>query len=278
MSTLHFRQFMTSSEQNLLAGLNDEFTQIYGLSVYYIPRMQMNTDNVMPDSKLDKFYNAYPCTVYLKNVESFGGQGNFLNQFGLELRDQVTFTMSRPEFERSILNVDPAFQFTGQTWSDTPVLRPREGDAIYLPMNQKIYQIRFVEHEQPFYPLGKLQAFDLQSELYAPNNELRSEGDAIYLPMNQKIYQIRFVEHEQPFYPLGKLQAFDLQSELYAPNNELYDTGVPEIDAIFAKYLNHPNDPSEPFNPSTDDYSESIVLEANVVTNFNESDPFGEIK
>lgn len=229
MSTLHFRQFMTSSEQNLLAGLNDEFTQIYGLSVYYIPRMQMNTDNVMPDSKLDKFYNAYPCTVYLKNVESFGGQGNFLNQFGLELRDQVTFTMSRPEFERSILNVDPAFQFTGQTWSDTPVLRPREGDAIYLPMNQKIYQIRFVEHEQPFYPLGKLQAFDLQSELYAPNNEL-------------------------------------------------YDTGVPEIDAIFAKYLNHPNDPSEPFNPSTDDYSESIVLEANVVTNFNESDPFGEIK
>lgn len=225
MSTLHFRQYMTESEQNLLAGLTDEFTQIYGVSVFYIPRVQLNTDKVMPDSKLSKFYNAYPCTVYIKNIEGFGGQGNFLNQFGLELRDQITFTMSRQEFERSIMSIDPRFQFTGETWSGTPILRPHEGDVIYLPLNQKMYQIRFVEHETPFYPLGKLQSFDLQSELYAPNNEL-------------------------------------------------YDTGVPEIDAIFARFS---PDTGAPVPEDTGDDSDDIVSEANTVMNLANTDPFGYV-
>jgi len=254
MTTQFFRNYSTQGEQQLANDLVDEVIQIHGVEVFYIPRMQLNTDTIMPDDKLSKFYNAYPVTVYLKNVEGFGGQGDFLTQFGLELRDQITFTISRNEFKKNVFDKDPLFQFTGQTWSGEPILRPREGDIIYLPMNQKMYSIRFVEHEVPFYQFGKLQAFDLQSELYSPNNEL-------------------------------------------------YNTGVPEIDAIFAKYglsqqtnntlsdatggdmlvsaddqfaIKFDGPGIDPNSGSTEDHSEDINQEANTFIDFSNDDPFGD--
>lgn len=253
MTTQWFRQYSSQGEQQLASDLVDEVISIHGVEVYYVPRVQMNTDTVMPDDKLSKFYNAYPITVYLKNVEGFGGQGDFLTQFGLELRDQVTFTVSRKEFKKNVFDRDKLFQFTGRTWSGEPVLRPREGDIVYLPMNQKMYSIRFVENE------------------------------AI-------------------FYQFGKLQCFDLQSELYAPNNELYDTGVPEIDAVFAQYglAQQTNDTLadasgkdiltsadgeyaikfdsgvDPNSGSAEDHSEDIDQDANTIIDFNNNDPFGE--
>lgn len=253
MTTPYFRQYSNFGEQQLANDLANEVVAIHGAEVYYIPRMQMNTDTIMPDDKLSKFYNAYPITVYLKNVEGFGGQGDFLTQFGLELRDQITFSISRDEFKKNVYDRDKLFQFTGQTWSGEPILRPREGDLIYLPMNQKMYSIRFVEHE------------------------------AI-------------------FYQFGKLQSFDLQSELYAPNNELYDTGVPEIDGIFAKFglQQSGNDvltdatgadmlvsaddqyaikfdsSGDPNSGSEEDHNEDIDQEANTIIDYNNDDPFGD--
>lgn len=253
MTTLHFRQYSTFGEQQLAEELMDECVNIHGVEVYYIPRVQINTDTIMPDSILSKFYNAYPITAYIKNIEGFGGQGDFLTQFGLELKDQITFLITRKAFKKNVFDRDKLFQFTGRTWSDEPILRPREGDIIYLPMNQKMYSIRYVEHEIPFYQFGKLQAFDLQSELYTPNNEL-------------------------------------------------YDTGVPEIDAIFASYglAQQTNDTltdtsgngvlttadgeyaikfdasGDPNSGSQEDHSQNIDDYANTVIDFNNDDPFGE--
>ena len=254
MTTQFFRNYSSQGEQQLASDLVDELIAIHGVEVFYVPRVQMNTDTIMPDDKLSKFYNAYPITVYIKNIEGFGGQGDFLTQFGLELRDQITFTVSRKEFKKNVFDRDQLFQFTGRTWSGEPVLRPREGDIIYMPLNQKMYSIRFVEHEIPFYQFGKLQAFDLQSELYTPNNEL-------------------------------------------------YDTGVPEIDAIFAQYglQQQTNDiltdstgsdmltsadgeyaikfdvGVDPNSGSPEDHSEDIDQEANTIIEPNINvDPFGE--
>lgn len=254
MTTQFFRQYSSQGEQQLASDLVNEAITIHGVEVFYVPRVQMNTDTVMSDDKLSKFYNAYPITVYLKNVEGFGGQGDFLTQFGLELRDQITFTVSRKEFKKNVFDRDPLFQFTGRTWSGEPVLRPREGDLIYLPMNQKMYSIRFVEHESTFYQFGKLQSFDLQSELYTPNNEL-------------------------------------------------YNTGVPEIDAIFAQYglQQQTNDiladaagqdmltsadgeyaikfdvDADPNSGSEEDHNQDIDNEANTIIEPNiNTDPFGE--
>lgn len=254
MTTQFFRQYSSQGEQQLASDLVNEAITIHGVEVFYVPRVQMNTDTVMPDDKLSKFYNAYPITVYLKNVEGFGGQGDFLTQFGLELRDQITFTVSRKEFKKNVFDRDPLFQFTGRTWSGEPVLRPREGDLIYLPMNQKMYSIRFVEHESTFYQFGKLQSFDLQSELYTPNNEL-------------------------------------------------YNTGVPEIDAIFTQYglQQQTNDiladaagqdmltsadgeyaikfdvDADPNSGSEEDHNQDIDNEANTIIEPNiNTDPFGE--
>lgn len=253
MTTLHFRQFSTQGEQQLAADLVDEAVAIHGVEVFYVPRMQLNTDTIMPDDKLSKFYNAYPITVYIKNIEGFGGQGDFLTQFGLELKDQITFTVSRKEFKKNVFDRDPLFQFTGKTWSDEPVLRPREGDLIYMPMNQKMYSIRFVEHEVPFYQFGKLQAFDLQSELYSPNNELYGTG----VPEIDAIFA-QYGLQQQTNDVLTDASGSDMLMSADDQYAIKFDTNV------------------DPNSGSPEDHSEDIDQEANTFIDFNNDDPFGE--
>jgi hypothetical protein len=101
--------------------------------------------------------------MYIKNVEGFGGQGDFLSKFNLEIRDQVTFTIARRTFNNEI-------------GAYTTFERPREGDLIYFPLNNKFFEIKFVEHEAIFYQLGALQTFDLSCELFEYSNELFNTG------------------------------------------------------------------------------------------------------
>ena len=243
MSTLHFRQYDHVGQQNLYEELSDEMIHIYGVQAFYIPRRRMNTDLVMPDDKLSKFYNAYSIQTYINNVMGFGGQGDFLTKFGLELRDQISFVISPRDFYTRVVQQDASFMYDQSAYLGKPIIRPREGDVIYLPLNQKLFQIRFVEHEAPFYQFGQIQMFELRSELYAPNNEL-------------------------------------------------FGTGVPEIDALFARY-NSPTElpliPSDqPPNSTTldeinykgnrEDQNADIeeVINKDGFMNFNEKDPFGD--
>jgi hypothetical protein len=102
--------------------------------------------------------------MYVKSVDGFSGQGDFMAKFGLEIRDQVTFTVAMRTFERFVTR-------------DTPtIIRPREGDLVYMPMNRKFFKITFVEHESVFYQTGALQVFDLKCELYEYSNERFATG------------------------------------------------------------------------------------------------------
>jgi hypothetical protein len=102
--------------------------------------------------------------MYVKSVDGFQGEGDFLSKFGLQIRDQATFTVAFRTFERFATRIDPV------------LLRPKEGDLIYMPMNGKFFKVMFVEHESVFYQTGALQVYDLKCELFEYSNEQFNTG------------------------------------------------------------------------------------------------------
>lgn len=162
-TSVFFNNFMSSQEQSLIENLVIESIKIYGIDVFYLPRTEVNKDNVYGEDSLVEFNKNYYLEMYIRNVEGFGGDGDFLSKFGVEIRDQITLTVARRVFE------DEIAQF--ETFE-----RPREGDLIFLPLNNKVFEIKFVEHEPVFYQMGSLQMYDLKCELYEYSNERFNTG------------------------------------------------------------------------------------------------------
>jgi hypothetical protein len=159
-----FSNYNFFNEQQLIDDLVIESIQIYGVDTYYVARKSENFDHIMNEDRLTVFNAAYQMEVYLKSVDGFQGQGDFLSKFGLEIRDQATFTVAYRTFERHATRIDPN------------LTRPKEGDLIYLPMNKKFFEVTFVEHESVFYQTGTLQVYDLKCELFEYSNERFETG------------------------------------------------------------------------------------------------------
>jgi len=136
---------------------------MYGHDLYYLPRTRINDDLILGENSYSEFNSQYFVEMYIKNVEGFAGQGDFLSKFNLEIRDQVTFTVARRTFNNEV-------------GAYTTFTRPREGDLVYFPLNNKIFEIKFVEHEAIFYQLGSLQTFDITCELFEYSNEIFNTG------------------------------------------------------------------------------------------------------
>lgn len=139
--------------------------------MFYIPRNTGSIDGIWSEDALRSYTTAIPVELYIKNVEGFQGESDFLSKFNLQIRDQITFTIARRTFANEIGAADA-------TSGDTLRERPQEGDLIYFPLNKKIFEIRFVEHESIFYQLGSLQVFDLKCELFEYSNEYFNTGIA----------------------------------------------------------------------------------------------------
>lgn len=151
-------------EQSLIEDLVIESIRIYGHDLYYLPRSITRYDQIYgEDAQASTFDSAFAIEMYIKNVEGFGGDGDFLSKFNIEIRDQITFTVARRVF-------------ADEVGSELGLPRPREGDVIYFPLTHKLYQIKFVEHEGVFYQMGSLQAFDLTCELMEYSNEFFNTG------------------------------------------------------------------------------------------------------
>jgi hypothetical protein len=165
-TSFYFQNFTNSGEQLLIENLVMESIKIYGLDVMYVPRTIQNYDRIYGEDKQTSLFDkAYTVEMYVKNVEGFQGEGDFLSKFGLQIRDQITFSIARRTFQDEI--------------GDYLILeRPREGDLIYFPLNRKVFEIKFVEHEPIFYQLGALQMYDLKCELFEYNNEKFDTGIA----------------------------------------------------------------------------------------------------
>ena len=162
-TNFYFNNFTNSQEQILIEDLVLESIRIYGHDVFYCPRTIIEKDEIYGEDALSQYNSNYLIDMYIRSYESYEGDGQFLSKFGLEIRDQVTFTVARRTFNEEV-------------GAYTAFVRPREGDLIYFPLNNKIFEIKFVEHEAIFYQLGALQTFDITCELFEYNNEVFNTG------------------------------------------------------------------------------------------------------
>lgn len=167
-TNLYFNNHAFSGEQNLIEDLIIESIKIYGVDCYYMPRTLVAEDLIFGEDTLSKFDHAYMIEMYIKSVDGFEGEGDFLSKFNVEIRDEMVLTVSQRRFGEEISTQD--------TTND--IGRPSEGDLIYFPLNNKVFEVKFVEHESVFYQMGSLQTYDLRCELFEYSHERIDTGIA----------------------------------------------------------------------------------------------------
>jgi hypothetical protein len=146
----------TANEQYLIEDIIVESLQVYGQDFYYIPRILVAKDNILGEDRLSEFKQAYGIEMYLENVDGFEGQGAFIQKFGLMMEQSATLTVSRRRWD----------QLVGRFGQTQLPNRPCEGDLLYFPLTKGLFEIKFVQHQNPFYQLGKLYVYKLQVELF----------------------------------------------------------------------------------------------------------------
>ena len=162
----------TSSEQRLAQDLINEHLKIFGVEVTYIPRKFVNKLSIMEEVQSSKFDDNFAIEAYVNNFDGYGGAGDVLTKFGMSLKDEVTLTISKERFE-DFISPFLAANDDGTDQSEVTLsTRPREGDLVYFPLGQRLFEIKFVEHEDPFYQLGKNYVFQLKCELFEYEDEV----------------------------------------------------------------------------------------------------------
>ena len=160
MATNVFFSPKVRTGQHLYEDIVIEALQMYGQDVYYIPRSQITQDAILNDD-YSQYKDSYVIEMYIANTEGFEGEGNLMSKFGLEIRDQATFVVAKRRFGQLV-------DIPENSLRDD---RPREGDLIYLPLSKSLFEIRFVEHEKPFYQVSQLPTYELQCELFEYSSE-----------------------------------------------------------------------------------------------------------
>lgn len=161
----------SKNEQNLVQNLVNEQLKMYGVEVYYLPRQYATEKKIIKEVIESKFEHAYPLEAYVDSYEGFGGQGTILSKFGIQEKDDLTLVISRERFS----------DYISPFMKDIPNMkgvthRPREGDLIWFPLGDKLFEIKYVEHEQPFYQLEKNYVYQLKCELYRYEDEVIDTG------------------------------------------------------------------------------------------------------
>lgn len=161
MATNPYFSQSVRSEQNLFEDIVIESLKLYGQDIYYLPRDIVNEDRILGDDVPSRFNSSYKIEMWIENVDGFDGEGDLFSKFGVEIRDQATFVVSRRRWDQTIQRYD----------NEITIARPAEGDLLYIPFSSKLFQITHVEHEQPFYQLQNLPTFKLRCELFEYNDE-----------------------------------------------------------------------------------------------------------
>tara|TARA_B100001057_G_scaffold452551_1_gene496535 strand:- start:1606 stop:3036 length:1431 start_codon:yes stop_codon:yes gene_type:complete len=158
----------SQSEQRLVQNLINEQLQIYGVEVVYLPRKIVKKDQILTEIQSSSFNDNFLIEAYVNTYEGYSGAGDVLTKFGMSLKDELTVTISRERFEDFIspfLTGLPAGEIEVST-------RPSEGDLIFFPLGKRLFEIKFVEHEDPFYQLGKNYVYQLKCELFELQDEI----------------------------------------------------------------------------------------------------------
>jgi len=161
MATSVYFSGAVKSEQDLYEDLVTESIKIFGQDVVYLPREQVSEDDLLNET-VNQYTQAFPVEMYLENVDGFEGDGNLLGKFGLEIRDQGTFVVTRRRWEAAV---------GGLATGVGSRLKPAEGDLLYMTMTGRLFEIKYVEPKSPFYQLQKLPSYTLTAELFEYNDQ-----------------------------------------------------------------------------------------------------------
>lgn len=235
----YFDNFTNSPEQTLIEDLIIESIKMYGHDVFYCPRTIVSRDNVLNSDALSEYTSSYQIEMYIKNVEGFEGEGDFLSRFNIQIRDEITFTVANRRYDEAVGAIESS-------------IRPEEGDLIYFPLTEKIYVIKFAEHEAPvFYQMGALQCYDLRCEQWEYSGEKLDTG-------------IAAIDNMETLYTIT-VNADD-DGVTYDSNNNIV------IDANTGRPLGMTSD-----EYSGDEYDDSRVYQTlDDFIDFSEQDPFSE--
>lgn len=231
-----FNNFQNSQEQLLIENLIIESIKIYGHDIIYVPRKRVSVDQLLNEDPLREYIHAVPVEMYIKNVDGFSGDGDFLSKFNLQIRDEITFSVARRVFADEVGTIES-------------LDRPQEGDLIFFPLNRKLFEVKFVEHESVFYQLGSLQFYDLKCELFEYNNEYFETG-------------IDDIDRMMRYYSLN-LDIFALLTENGLP--------LTDEDGYTLLQENYDINENDPFADN-----DVIETEADTFVDFTERDPFSE--
>jgi len=161
------------NEQNLVEDITIEIIKATGQDCLYIPRKYFNIDKLFGENPASSFSKTYTLEMYLQSYKGFEGT-DIISQFGIEIKDKVTLVFARKRFKDEI------------TINDTSITRPREGDLIYFPLSKSLFEINFVEHENPLYVMGKLYSYMVTAELFTYSYEkIATDNQAIDALLNQ---------------------------------------------------------------------------------------------
>ena len=156
----------TKPEQRLYENLIIEQLRAFGHDVYYLPRKLVNEDTLFGEDTLSSFNDAYQIEMYLDNMEGFEGQKEMMTRFGLDMQDEATWVVSKRRFEQ-LISTDQNLIVT---------TRPNEGDLIYFPLTKKLFEISFVDHDDPFYQLANLPVFKMRCRTFEYSSEALDTG------------------------------------------------------------------------------------------------------
>ena len=277
----YFNNYSSTTEQSLVESLIIECIKQYGIDLLYIPREAVKPDGIYGEDVLSSFTQVYEVECYIKNVEGFAGEGTFLSKLGaLEIRDQATFVVARTRFDDAV---------------DGNLTRPREGDLLYFPLSRGLFEIKFVEHRNPFYQLGRLYVYEMRAELFEYSHQKLETGQgeidvvedtfgySVVLRMGlggpgkyatgETVYQgsslanatakAKVVTHDLDtgLVTVNRLAGAFLVGSILHGNSSGLSYDVAEVD-----YLSMPSDPISD--------NKGIENEAQEVVDFSEKDPF----
>ena len=145
-----------SGEQGLVQDLVDEQIKLFGTDIYYIPRIVLQ-DSTLDEVRYSKYQEQFQIEMILQNVMGFGDNAEFISKFGLRITDEIIFRVSTRRWDEEVAEHSPSLTVTS---------RPNEGDLLYFPLTQDIYEIKFVGKEEPFFQFGKIQFYAITAEIY----------------------------------------------------------------------------------------------------------------
>lgn len=274
------KNYSSDSEQDLYDDLMRESIQIHGIDVQYLPREIQKIDSVFQDVEVSQFTTTHEIEMFIDSIEQFGGEGDFLSKFGVEIRDTLELTVMANRFET--LNIG----------------RPKEGDLIYFPFNKQLFEVMFVEDEQIFYTLGKRFVYKLKLELFEYSNQIINTGiediDSIQYESAYSIQLTTTVGSGDYVVGENAFQGVDLSSATAKGRVASWENGVLELVDVVGKFVEGVNVDSDggasyeidlpenyedveldmPNDPLSDNID--YESEADKVIDFSENNPFSE--